>query len=311
MPHKRAKRSVRERKRSESGNDLAPPTAGAAAAKRALESEDVPKSVARVLSAAKTRREFAERRKRKAQGVDVDLDTDGGGEAGRHRKRRKGADGGMRTGDGDGGSGELKIMPGESMAHFNRRVEDSMRHSVRVAVQASATRMRQVRKEEELAAKAGGAHPQSAAAAGKTASHSHAKKRKAKDTSDSDSQSGDDHDDDARSGGRRPTARTAGAAGEKTKKTDKPKEFERVQTSAPKRLNDIVQAPPQLTKLPRKAKKLAAQGGGGLGKGAGEGEGVKSLSEGVRSMAQKATMEEERERVIRLYREMKKGKTAA
>lgn len=178
-----------------------------------------------------------------------------------------------------------------------------MRGSVRAAVQASATRMRQVRKEEEeeLAAKAGGAHP-------------HSKKRKAEGTSDSES-SDDDDDGGARSGGRRPTAaearRTAGAAaGEKTK-TDKPKEFERVQTSAPKRLNDIVLAPPQLTKLPRKAKKLAAQGGGGLGKGAGEGGGARSLSEGVRSMAQKAMMEEERERAIRLYREMKKGKTAA
>lgn len=190
---------------------------------------------------------------------------------------------------------------------FLRRVEDSMRGSVRAAVQASATRMRQVRKEEEeeLAAKAGGAHP-------------HSKKRKAEGTSDSEA-SDDDDDGGARSGGRRPTAQArrageaAAAAGEKTK-TDKPKEFERVQTSAPKRLNDIVLAPPQLTKLPRKAKKLAAQGGGGgggLGKGAGEGGGARSLSEGVRSMAQKAMMEEERERAIRLYREMKKGKTAA
>lgn len=187
---------------------------------------------------------------------------------------------------------------------FLRRVEDSMRGSVRAAVQASATRMRQVRKEEEeeLAAKAGGAHP-------------HSKKRKAEGASDSES-SDDDDDGGARSGGRRPTAQArrageaAAAAGETTK-TDKPKEFERVQTSAPKRLNDIVLAPPQLTKLPRKAKKLAAQGGGGLGRGAGEGGGARSLSEGVRSMAQKAMMEEERERAIRLYREMKKGKTAA
>ena len=56
--------------------------------------------------------------------------------------------------------------------------------------------------------------------------------------------------------------------------------------------------------LPRKAKKLAAEGGQ-------KGEGAKSLREGVVSMAQKAMMEEERERVIRLYRDMKKGKTSA
>ena len=84
----------------------------------------------------------------------------------------------------------------------------------------------------------------------------------------------------------------------------KPKEFEKLSTSAPKRLNDIVQAPPEIKQLPRKAKKLAAEGGQ-------KGEGAKSLREGVVSMAQKAMMEEERERVIRLYREMKKGKTSA
>ena len=87
-------------------------------------------------------------------------------------------------------------------------------------------------------------------------------------------------------------------------KEETPKDFEKVSTSAPKRLNDIVQAPPDIKKLPRKAKKLAAQGG------ARTGEGAKSLSEGVLSMAQKAILEEERERVIKLYREMKKGKVA-
>ena len=63
-----------------------------------------------------------------------------------------------------------------------------------------------------------------------------------------------------------------------------------------------MQAPPEIKKLPRKAKKLAAEGGQ-------KGEGMKSLRDGVMSMAQKAIMEEERERAIRLYREMKKGKS--
>ena len=66
----------------------------------------------------------------------------------------------------------------------------------------------------------------------------------------------------------------------------------------------LFRSPPEIKKLPRKAKKLAAQSG--LQKGGG----TKSLSEGVLSMAQKAMLEEERERAIRLYREMKKGKTS-
>ena len=84
----------------------------------------------------------------------------------------------------------------------------------------------------------------------------------------------------------------------------KPKDFERIETSVPKRLNDIVQAPPEIKKLPRKAKKLASERGQ-------KEEGAKSLREGVMSMAQKAKMEEERERAIRLYREMKRGKLSA
>ncbi|KAI0730507.1 hypothetical protein C8Q76DRAFT_329303 [Earliella scabrosa] len=260
MPHKRAKRSVREKKRSESGNDIAP------GAKRMIENEEIPKSVARVLNAARIQQEYAER-KRKAR------EEEGAGPS--RKKRRK--DGTAAEGDGhDDGRSHLRIMPGESMAHFNRRVEDAMRHSVKEAIQTSSARMRQVRKEELV---------ESTDARPSAAAKSQSRKGSTKETSESE-------DDDGRSR-------------QKARKTeDKPKDFEKVSTSAPKRLNDIVQAPPEIKKLPRKAKKLAAQSG--LQKGGG----TKSLSEGVLSMAQKAMLEGERERAIRLYREMKKGKTS-
>ena len=152
-----------------------------------------------------------------------------------------------------------------------------MRHSVREAIQTSSARVRQVKK-EELSLKG------SKEAAGANASSKTRRKAGARDDSDSE----DERD--------RLAARERLGAAE-------PREFEKVDTSAPKRLNDVAEAPPELKKLPRKAKKLVAMGEST------KGSGTSSLKEGVLSMAQKAMMEEERERAVRLYREMKKGKT--
>lgn len=73
-------------------------------------------------------------------------------------------------------------------------------------------------------------------------------------------------------------------------------------SSAPKRLNDIVQAPPQLT-LPRLSTKLLAK------KKDGDTDGAASKSSAYGKLglspAQARILEEERERVIRHYREMK------
>ncbi|TFK82943.1 hypothetical protein K466DRAFT_647822 [Polyporus arcularius HHB13444] len=262
MPHKRAKRSVREQKRKESGSDIAP------GLKKAIENEDIPKSVSRVLNAAKVRQEWAEK-KRKG------FEDDG---AGPSRKRRKQSG----TGDGDTAGAkqtQLRIMPGESMAHFNRRVEESMRHTVKEAMQSSSARMRQVRK-EELAASEKEKKKRAAEAEERTKGRKRIR-------------AGDELDSDDDPSPRKAKAKEAG-----------PKDFEKISTSAPKRLNDIVQAPPNIKQLPRKAKKLAAQGGSQKDAGG------QSLSDGVRSMAQKAMLEEERERAIRLYREMKKGRAA-
>lgn len=71
-------------------------------------------------------------------------------------------------------------------------------------------------------------------------------------------------------------------------------EFAKVSTSAPKRINDIAQAPPQIKHLPRNAKKIVATSGKG------------KKSDAIVSMAQKAMMEAERENVIQRYRELKK-----
>ncbi len=77
------------------------------------------------------------------------------------------------------------------------------------------------------------------------------------------------------------------AAVETDKFKDRQKEFHSVSSSAPKRLNDIAQAPPELKKLPRGVTSA-------IGK-----------RDGVLSMAQKVMMEQEREKAIARYRDLK------
>ena len=70
-------------------------------------------------------------------------------------------------------------------------------------------------------------------------------------------------------------------------------EFAKMSTSAPKSVNDIVQAPPQIKHLPRNAKKIVAASG------------KSKKSDAIISMARKAMMETERENAIKRYRELK------
>ena len=144
-----------------------------------------------------------------------------------------------------------------------------MRGSVREAMQTSSAVARKAKKEEEVSK---GKQQEAKPPQEKT-------KGRAKADSDSESE-------------------------EETKQASKarshPKEFTTLSTSAPRRLNDIVQAPPEIKKLPRGAK-LKTQT---------VSTSSQSLKDGVLSMAQKAMLEEERERAIRLYREMKQKNLA-
>ena len=74
---------------------------------------------------------------------------------------------------------------------------------------------------------------------------------------------------------------------QEAKFSTRPKEFATASTSAPKRLNDIAQAPPELKRLPRGASPAIAK------------------REGVLSMSQKVLMEQEREKAIARYRQLK------
>jgi hypothetical protein len=81
---------------------------------------------------------------------------------------------------------------------------------------------------------------------------------------------------------------------------DRPKEFATTSSAAPRRLNDVAMAPPELKKLPRGAAKRSASGG--------KAKAGATAAAGVLSMAQRAMMEVERENAIRRYREMKERK---
>ena len=71
----------------------------------------------------------------------------------------------------------------------------------------------------------------------------------------------------------------------------KARDFQTFSSSAPKRLNDIAQAPPEFKKLPRKAPPKAS-----------------SAPVDVISQTQKRMMELERDKVIQRYRALKEGK---
>jgi hypothetical protein len=135
MPHKRAKRAVREKLRDQKfvsrlsysnytltttrGTDRAP-------AKQSLSSEAVPKSLSRVLNASKIREEW-KTKKRKLQ-EDGDIKR-------AERKRRKLGD--VEVGYSQSTKGKAKveqttsrwkIKPGEPIQHFNRFVgQDSVK----------------------------------------------------------------------------------------------------------------------------------------------------------------------------------------
>ncbi|KAH7097566.1 hypothetical protein BKA62DRAFT_623688 [Auriculariales sp. MPI-PUGE-AT-0066] len=108
MPHKKAKRSVRQQERTERGRNLAPSSLK-------LDAEEIPKGAARIINAASVQQKYREDMKKRAR-----EDDDGP-----VKKRRKVDKGELEL--------KIKVRPGESMGHFNRRVEDHLRPNLQAA----------------------------------------------------------------------------------------------------------------------------------------------------------------------------------
>lgn len=107
MPHKKAKRSTRLQTAKEKGTDNAPSGADA------IQNEVIPKAFARVLNAEKIRDDFhTKQKKRKLDGEEGDGDRPG-----KKKKTTTAKKGGEKAAD---AKKELKILPGESLAHFNK-----------------------------------------------------------------------------------------------------------------------------------------------------------------------------------------------
>ncbi|KAJ7718648.1 hypothetical protein B0H16DRAFT_1897592 [Mycena metata] len=261
MPHKRAKRSIRDEQRTKKGSDLAPTRLGAGG--DALSSEPLPKSFTRALNAAQVRADY--RAKRKSR-------EDGDGEDGPKKAKKRKLE-----------VAEAQIRPGETLAHFNKRIETDMRPLVRSAVQSSLATLRAERKKpaSDLAASSKPSKSKSSTTAPNTKSTPDpnsnsklkAKVKAAADDSDSD-----------------PPV---------DKHASRPKEFARTSTAAPRRLNDIALAPPELSNLARKATGKAKSGA------------FTTKGSGVLSPAQQLQMAAAREAAVARYREMKAARWAA
>ncbi|KAM6493809.1 hypothetical protein JOM56_010170 [Amanita muscaria] len=248
MPHKRAKRSAREQLRQERGFNLAPE-------RQSLSDEAIPKSVARVINAVKVREQW----KSKKRELEQREDRDGFKRQKIHRRQED--DGNAIIGVTP--SSKLRIQAGESIQHFNRRVEDDIQPVLRSAIQAArATIRRNVREGTKG-------------------------KQNAKKASKSSSPTVD------HSVSRRKV--TASATSNRTDEqvSAPPKDFAKFSASAPKRLNDVAQAPPALTALPRRAKHQRQ-------------EGTRVFTRDVlESPAQRLVMDKERDAVIQRYRLLK------
>ena len=272
MPHKKAKRSTRLQTAKEKGTDNAPSGADA------IQNEVIPKAFARVLNAEKIRDDFHIKQKKRK----LDGEEGAGDRPGKKKKTTTAKKGGEKTAD---AKKELKILPGESLAHFNKRVESDLRPLMRDAAKSSFATTRKADKDAITSSKS------------KSTSSTSTSKSTSSSKSDSKSSKSDSKSSksDYKSSKSKPSADSDSDSPPRDKHANKAKEFATLQSSAPKRLNDIAQAPPEFKKIPVRGVKA----GGGM------------KSDGVLSLAQNQMMEEERENAVRRYRELKARQKAA
>jgi hypothetical protein len=229
--------------------------------------DDAPRSAMRIINSLSTQTAFrakggrtsedtGERRKR------TNAESGVSGQGGKEKPSKPGKDASSAT-----TMAKPKIMPHESLAEFNRRVEASLRGGVTQAIKsanAKKTAFENAKKKEKEERKR--------AAAG-----------------------GDQTEEDKASTTTTTTTTTTPRGKRKHDVTDDALEF--ASAPGPRRLNDIAQAPPALPQLRVSGDKETKSAWTAKGKG------KSGLSAG-----QERLMEQERERVIKRYREMKAAK---
>ncbi|KAK0556807.1 hypothetical protein OC844_005751 [Tilletia horrida] len=277
MPHKRAKRSVREADRFAKGHDLPPTAVNAKDASFAM-----PKGAMRILMGAKVRADYQERRNKAKN--DVRASNRIGGSQGQDIKGKG------KAKDGDSANStsgvvkktqhELKLLPGETLGNFNRRVEKTMASDINASLRAAAStsdkrnkkrKREQLEEEERLAEEAQKARSAQIAAAKRAAEPTSKDLKRAreamlqqaqqKDGSGSSSKVKKKGAGEAESQQQQQQQQKDDSSNSGTSKKKKHGEEERdwARPEQRRRINDVAQAPPVLTRLP-KVRGLAALG---------------------------------------------------
>ncbi|WVQ77412.1 hypothetical protein IAR50_007097 [Cryptococcus sp. DSM 104548] len=273
MPHKRSKKSVRDAEAAKRGKNLAP-------SDDKNPYDDTPRGATRIFNSIDLQTKFRASGRKNSEDTGERRGPSGAG------KDANGKD----KGKGKGKEPLPKIMPQETLGEYNRRIESLLRPAVSSAIktaenqrQAEVADERRGKKERKRRArleklvKEGKVDKKLLEDFEKGVKE---KKRKREQGKGGDSESEDEEEE-------------RGGKKAKQQQQREPKEFKTVaSTSAPKRLNDIAQAPPSLPQLKRAGEKSNVYNAVSSGK--------MPLNAG-----QKRIMEEERERVINLYREMK------
>ncbi|PWN23892.1 hypothetical protein BCV69DRAFT_265234 [Microstroma glucosiphilum] len=298
MPHKRAKRSVRVAKRDERGNDLVPPKAS-----KDVHMTGLPKNAMRILNAGKVQAEYNARRKAIKEGTYVPSDDPSSSSSvkGKGKAKARPAKAAVSPAD------ELRIRPGEKLGDFNRRVEQTMAGVVAATARTEARREKK-RKRSELDRKKGGEEDDEEGEGSGTSRQTRA--QKAKEIEES-----------------QPSSKDLKRAREELQGQSGGRELDFAKASQVRRVNDVAQAPPRFTKLPRgesieararKAKVSAAIQGQDPDEAARlirAAKGERTVTKGqmpepikkqatvpVGGLRREKELREERERMIRMYR---------
>ncbi|WWD08766.1 hypothetical protein V865_006879 [Kwoniella europaea PYCC6329] len=285
MPHKRAKRSVREAETAKKGTNLTPSS-------KSLNSayDDTPKSASRIISGWKFQSEFRKSGKTNSE------------DTGEYSKpSNSNSNSSTTNGKGKGKAVDKseipKILPNETLGEYNRRIENLLRSGVSKAIKdaastkalevAQANRDKKVRKRKAKLEKLikDGKVPKEAL------------EKYLKEVREKEEQRNDNHSKGKR---KRDNEEDEELDGDGQGKQARPaKEFKEME--GPRRLNDIVLAPPQLPHLRKSGEKKTStkEAYSAIGK---------NSDKIPLNAGQKRILEEERERVVRMYREMKAKK---
>ncbi|KAJ7848016.1 hypothetical protein B0H14DRAFT_3867311 [Mycena olivaceomarginata] len=175
----------------------------------------------------------------------------------------------------------VQIRPGETLAHFNKRIETDMRPLMRSAVQSSLAAVSAQHKK--------GAAPSESSPPSKSAPTTNSKSNNGHSKSNPKSSSAADADPKP-------------APPPIDKHASRPKEFARTSSAAPRRLNDVAQAPPELSSFAREKSSTNAPAGKAGGK---------STKASILSPAQQLAMAAAREDAVQRYRALKASRRAA